>query len=369
MVTELENMPGVDAAAAKLAALDAAEATATTSPTQEQREATGERAAQVEEQGQNPKTEEQTDTRAAAEQAPPDTAQTDSTIPKADANAPAKPEQPKDEKGRFQKAIERGFTNWKEFNEWKAAETQKVEARTKELEAKAAEIERKRVEVEEAQPNYQPEDYEQAAANSVNKAQSLSLQADGLEKRAGEAATAAEERQLQEQAAKLRKQAAAAEVQADNLKDYAANLRKNPPANAQQREAKRQQQVRDWSVAAAREYPELLNLESAVYKEADKQMAELKQRSPELASHPSSVYYVARMAKLTTEAARVPGLDKELGQLRARVQELEGLATTGGGGAVQPAGSGREASFGELTEAEQMRVLRAQAQGVGTMIH
>jgi hypothetical protein len=90
-----------------------------------------------------------------------------------------------------------------------------------------------------------------------------------------------------------------------------------------------------------------------------------------LARHPKASYFAAEHATLQVLASQAVNLKKELesrnaelGQLRAKVKELEALTAPAGGGSVQtPPG---ERAFNELSKTEQEQQLRQAAAELGT---
>ena len=82
-------------------------------------------------------------------------------------------------------------------------------------------------------------------------------------------------------------------------------------------------------------------------------------KHPETAKLPGLVYYCARIAQAETAAARVPVLEKELGETKTKLTELEALTnpTPSGGVQRQPAAK----SSKDMTPDEQFKQLQSEA--------
>lgn len=151
---------------------------------------------------------------------------------------------------------------------------------------------------------------------------------------------------------------------ADAARARAAELRKNPPPTPQQQEVLREQQERhqaqmkEWWGKASVDYPEVAKAGSP----ANAALRTFLAAEPDAVRSPKGMYYAARLVNAETAAARVPGLEQELGALRAKVKELEAL--TGPGPTALPAQAGRTA---EKSEAEQFADLERQAMEMGPL--
>lgn len=319
MVEVPQEMIGLDAASAELDKLMAADAAQTqqaqATPT-DQSASQGQRAAQTAE-GQPSKPDStsdpnkgQSDTPAAADQKPADQKE-------------QKPEQqqqkPEDQKEptRYEKARRRQDEAWKQINDEKST-----------LKSDRERFERERAEFEQRQQaqeqQYSPAQYEEAAKKF--------------------------EGQGKFELAELARQ-------------RAEELRKNPPPTPQQaqvlraQEAQHKAQMKEWWGKAAVDFPE-------VAKDGSRENVALKtflQAEPDAVRSPKGMYYAARLVKAETAAARVPELDKELGALRAKVKELEGL--TAPGSRDNPSRLGATVK----SDAEEMADLERLAESIGPL--
>jgi hypothetical protein len=297
-----------------------------------------------------------TDTPAGAEPKPP-------TEPEKKIETP--PEKPKkDANGNvpsaFSKNAQRLEKNWKAVQE-RTTQLDASEAQLKQREQTIAQREQKaQLADARAKSKFTPEQYEQAASGKLKSAETLTLQADGLDRRAeqleadgkyGEAELA------KKQAQDLREQAAGVKYTARQMKEMAENLRKNPDPTIEQHKAAMEGQKKYYLVEAAKQWPDLAKDGS----EFQKQMAGHLKAAADLGidpnEFPSIFYHAARLTAAETAAARVPAMDKELGELRAKVKELELLTTPGGGqGSAQ-----RQPEAGAKTDEQEEAELRHEA--------
>lgn len=279
-------------------------------------------------------------------------AQAAESKPKSDpkAGTPATEEKPKteqeqqqqqpDNRSKFAKSQERLNGSWKDLNERKA-ELAKTEETLKQREAelKKREAAYQQRQTAAQQPKYKPEDYEGAAANWERLSGVMMKRAEQLEAEGSF-----------DEAEKLKKDAAVKANQATQAKAYAAELRANPPAPVQtdaQAEAEFRSQQKEWWGKAAVDFP---NVAKAGTPEADALKALIK-NEPEVVGNPKGMYYAARLVTAEASAARVPAMEKELGELRAKLDALsKKLAVPGDGAATSPGG---EIPFAQKSEAEQ----------------
>jgi len=356
------QMPGAEDALAKLEEAEAAEAAAAQAgaePTGAEREAGAERAAQEAASGQGPETKNKTDTPAGAEARPGDDRP---TKPPKDDDRAGKPASEQTDRGterpgessRYQKSKERLDKTWETVNQRKAElETVKqgLDDRQKAIDAVSAELERKRQQFD-AQRRITPEKYEAFAGQMRAKADQLKREAERLED-AGE----------EQKAAALRTEAVDAESDARKALRLADETRKNPPATDEQQAVAQEAKKREWTLKTAVDFPEFGKTGSEFQKAFAGHWAAVQQNNPEWLEHPDLVYHVARLTAAETAAARVSGLEKELGQLRAKVKEYESLTTLAGRDA--PGGGG--APSGAKTDAQEEAELRQMAEQVGTI--
>lgn len=251
----------------------------------------------------------------------PETAPTTSPTPETKPEgtpATAKPEQTK-EPSKYEKAASRQADAWKQIN----TEKDEVRSLRKQLDTdrEALKAERQALEEEKAkasQPKYKPEDYDAYAEK---------CEAEGKLELAEAARAAAEE------------------------------LRKNPPkpidTKAQEEEFKAKQ--KEWHGKAAVDFPKIIVKESDEFKSLAKLIGEI----PQIQTDPQMMYYAARLATAEVASARVPTMEKELGEARAKIKELEGKLQVPTDGIVS--GVTGEKSFEQKTEGEQYAEVEALA--------
>jgi hypothetical protein len=157
-------------------------------------------------------------------------------------------------------------------------------------------------------------------------------------------------------AEKLRDEAKFARRDAEAATKSAEHVRKNPPLNQEQIQQKFVSDQKSWIDKAAVDFPDFAKKDSPVYQEAVTFFREIT-KDPAVAKLPGIIYFAAERAALKTASARVPDMEKELGELRTKVKDLEALTNPTPGGAVQrpPAKTGGakqdlDAEFAELKE-------------------
>lgn len=329
------NMPGMDAASALLDEMIAAEA-ATSAPkqgdteaeasaTEEQRTAQG-----IDENAKAPDSL-QTDTPAAAEK--PAVSESDKSQKPVAKTEPAKAET---EKSRYAKSQERLNKTWESVNAEKAtvtADKARIESERAELARQKAEFEAIRKQAE--QPQHQPDDYAQAATSKKQLADHQRAEAQRMED-AGRFSDAEA----------LRKQANKNEAIAEDLAEHAEKLRKNPPASFTQKAQEFEQARKAWTLEAAKAFPELAKDNSPFQLAVASHLQALAKSDPQLMAQPSAIYHVAKLAatelkaqQFQADAARVPVLVKELGELKAKVKDLESMTTPGSSTTIPRIGS------------------------------
>lgn len=336
-----------------MALLDAAEASETSIPSNElvQPEPTPEpQATPPAKEGDEAPDPLSTDTRPAADK-PADATNKDKVETKPGDKA----------KSKFSEDATRRDTSWKKLNEEKAAfKTQQDQIAAEKL---AIQRERNQLAVDRAKANqkFTPEQYEQAATAKTANLSALELQADGLESRAEKLegdGKYAEAEKAKGQAKALREQVVADKAAAKQMQDMATHLRANPDKTLEQHKATLEQHKRHYITEASKKWPEF-GVENSPFQQKCVQVLQtLKQRGYDANEHPSLYYDAARLVAAETAAVRVPGMEAELGQLRAKVKELELLTAPGGGsGSVQrmPAKSA-PTDADEETELRQMAV-------------
>jgi DNA repair exonuclease SbcCD ATPase subunit len=359
-----EDTLGLEDASARLAQLEQSEAADVNAiaPNQEQRETPAEAggggpaAAAADKNAQNPP-EKKTDTPAAPDAKAPEAAK-----PQDNQNGKPADQAAADKKSPYAKSQERLEKTWDSVNKRKGeldARDQQMQQREHELQQREENFRRQ---TEESQTQYKPEEVQAAAQRKLDRAKELSLQADGLESQAeklkddGKYEEAA---QARAEAKKLRKQANKEEGNAEDLQAHAEQLRKNPPASFAQREQAVEKQRKEWTTKAATDFPDLAKKDSPLQQKVAQTLNELWNTDRTLASHPQIIYHVTRLAAAETAAARVPDLEKQLGELKAKVQDYEKLTSPGSGGAAQRIDTANQpkndaderAELGQLAEA------------------
>lgn len=241
------------------------------------------------------------------------------------------PEPPKTEvtpdKSRYEKSRERREKSWQELNSEK--ELVRTAKSAIDNERKAFEAERKAWQEERAKaskPQFGPEDYEKAAEKWEDEGK-FDL--------------------------------------AEAARNKAADLRKNPPKPPEAVSAERQQQFlnaqREWYAKAAIDFPEVAKTGTPMHSALETFI----KSEPDVVQHPKGVYYGARLVAAEFSAARVPALEKELSELRAKVKEFEQL--TGPSIPGVPGQQGREKTWAEMSNEEQLEHLERQAREQHTL--
>ena len=243
-----------------------------------------------------------------------DTKATDATVETQNQN------QARDEKGKFARDAQRRDTSWKALNAEKETFTRERQAFEAEREAWKAEREQA-----EAETIVTPEKYEGYAGQMRQRADHLRAEADRLEAAGKFDEAEAKREDARDAEADIRKATRAAE-----------ELRKNPPATVQQRNQKIEAEKREWTIKAARENPDLAKDGSEFQKAVATKLQILQGQSPQLLRDPRSIYFVTKLVAAETAAAGVPGLKEKLGQMEARVKELEALTGPNPTGGVAP---------------------------------
>jgi myosin heavy subunit len=288
------------------------------------------------------------DTQAAAELKPtPDkveNAPVDETPKPGDKPADKAP----DKSSPFAKDKARRDESWKKLNEEKTAIQKERDA----IKAERDYIAREKQQIEEARAKasakFTPEEYEASAKEKAEVANTLELQADGLEKRAEALENADrydEAKQMRAKAQELREDSAFQKGAAKRLAEMAKHTRENPDPTLQQIQQRNQQKVRDYTMEAAKKWPDMAKEGSTFQKTVVGHLQAARAAGLQVNENPVLIYHAARLTAAETAAACVPALNKELGELRAKVKELEAFTSPGGGlTSAQQLGHDRPAS-------------------------
>ena len=330
------NMPGMDAASTLLDEMIAAEAATTQKADSNATEAIAthelRETQEINESTPTPDSKSP-DTRATAEK--PAAPEQDKS-PKIEDKTASKVEAKADEKSRYAKSQERLNKTWDGVNSEKAAiaaDRAKIEADRVEFSRKQAEFQA--IQKQSEQPQYKPEDYVQAASNKRQLADHQRAEASRLENDG-----------KYSEAERMTKQAEKSDALSEDLAEHAENLRKNPPKGFTEHAKQFEQARQHYTVEAAKVWPELAQEGSPFQRAVAGHLNDLAKSDPQLMVHPSVIYHVSRLTAAEmqaqaykADAARVPVLTKELGELKAKVQELQALTTPGGSTSVARLGS------------------------------
>ena len=225
---------------------------------------------------------------------------------------------------KYAKDFTRKLVTWNEINETKAkmaSERQQFDTQLAQARAKfTADVQE--FQAKQAASTPSPDKYEAFAAKQTNLANEKEL-----------AAVKAENDGDFEGAAKLKQEAAFARRDAEQAKASAEHVRKNPPADAAAIQAKFKQDQGLWIGKARTDFPEFAKQDSPLFKGAVAYFQQITKDNPAAARLPGLIYHCVEREQLKTASARVPVLEKELGELRTKVKDLEALTNpvpTGG---------------------------------------
>lgn len=243
--------------------------------------------------------------------------------------------QPKEDKrSDFAKNADRLDKTWKAVNERKT----QLDAKEAEIKAKETAIQQQTAKFEEKQAQSRskvtPEQHEAAATSKAEDAKTLQSQAelwdtqaeklegDGKYKEAAEAKSKADD---------YRDQANDAKAMARLHKKSAETLRASPDPTYQQIQARNQQHLQHYTVEAAKPFPDLVVTGSEFQKKVVQVETQLRESGVDVNEYPIMRYRAAEFVAAQSAAARVPDLEKKLGEAEAKVKELEALSSPGGG--------------------------------------
>jgi hypothetical protein len=249
---------------------------------------------------------------------------------------------------KYGKDFDRRFHTWAELN--KAKDTLATERASFE---KAMKDGRARFDADvlafQQQSRPTPERFEAWHKAETDKATELETKA----KEAGKAGNFDEQERLQAEAAEARAMAKVAKARAEEL-------RKNPPPTVQQEQAKFVADQKQWVSKAAIDFPEFAKKDSPVMKGAAEYYKQMTAQMPFLSKLPGFIYFCAERAQLKTAADRVPALEKELGELKPKLAELEALTNPAPGGGGNRIAASKD--FEQMTPEQQYAWLKDHAQ-------
>lgn len=333
----LAELPDIDAALAKL---DAAEASFEEAPGEafvQTDDPARPQSAPSEAKAAEKPDSDTTDTRAAAGEKPAEAKEKVSETPPKPGEKPAelKPGEAKASGSAFKQNADRLDKTWKAVNERKV----QLDGREQQLAQREQQlvVQEQRIKLQEARSaqKYSPEQYEQASQTRAQNADGFDLQADGLERRADkleESGDYANAERARAQAKGLREQAIVERSTAKQLKDYAGHLRANPSPTVEQHQAQKARELQHYTTEAAKAWPELAQSGSEFQKRTAAHLNAAAKYGLDANENPAIMYFAAQLTHFERTAARVPEMEKELGELRAKVKDYEKLTAPGGGG-------------------------------------
>ena len=163
-----------------------------------------------------------------------------------------------------------------------------------------------------------------------------------------------------DEAEKLRDEAKFARRDAEAATKSAEHVRQNPPLNQQQIQAKFTADQKTWVDKACIDFPEFAKKDSPVFQETVNYFKQMTASDPVVAKLPGFIYFCAERAALKTASARVPVMEKELGELRTKVKDLEALTNPTPSGGVARVQSGAKSAT-EMSDDELYAQLREEA--------
>lgn len=161
-----------------------------------------------------------------------------------------------------------------------------------------------------------------------------------------------------EAAKKLADEAAILKHNGEQATKFAEHLRKNPPPDDKQIKEQFAKNQKTWIDKAAIDFPEFAKADSQIRKDSVAYFQETTKNHPDAAKLPGFIYFAVEHCALKTAADRVPALEKDLGEYKAKVKELEALTNPIAGGVV-PQKTPKK--FEESSDDEQWAALQADA--------
>lgn len=266
-------------------------------------------------------------------------------------------------KSDFAKSQQRKDDSWRELNAQKDAFKKEQQTLKDARDLFQREQEQFKVERAKQSNKFTPEQYEQAGQQKLGAANTYDNHAEGLEalaeKLEGDGKYPEAEAKKQ-QARQYRNAAIVERHEAGKMRECAQNMRQNPDPTIQQIQQRNQQSMRDYTLKAAEQWPDVAKEGSEFQKVMAGHLKEAAAQGIGPENFPVIMYHAARLTAAESAAARVPGMERELGTLRAKVKELETKTAPGGGNPAVPALGGKRAK----TDAEEFEELRGMALNV-----
>ena len=106
--------------------------------------------------------------------------------------------------------------------------------------------------------------------------------------------------------------------------------------------------------------------DSPIQKDAIAYYNQMRSQEPVVAKLPGFIYFCAERAAMKVVADRVPTLEKELGELSAKVKEQDALLSPSpkSGGSVPRQPGTKTKTFEQMTSEEQFAELRREAEAM-----
>jgi len=250
---------------------------------------------------------------------------------------------------KYAKDFSRRLVTWSELNSEKekfaAAKTQS-DTEFKTAVAKFnADVEAFKHEKAASTPT--PEKYEDYAQKQINLA--TIKEAEAVKAEAAGNFDAAE---------KLKDEAKFARRDAQSAFDYAEHIRKNPLLDDKQKQEKFLTNQKGWMDKAAIDFPDFGKKGSDLQSKTLEYFKQMVAAEPALAKLPGFIYFAAERTALKSAADSVPSLNKELGELRTKVKELETLTNPSPSGGVQRQPAAK--TFETMSAEEQFEQLQSE---------
>jgi len=240
----------------------------------------------------------------------------------------------------FKKDQERRDLSWKALNNEKAqvaAERQAIQTERVKLQQEQQQFQQRREGA--AKTKLTPELYDQSAQQADKIVTDSALQLKGLKAMKAEYeqnGQYTEAAKIDQKIEEMQDAVSVAKYQAKQFRELAANMRANPDLTGDALQKRNQQHLQHYTLEAAKKWPQLAEANSEFQKATARAINVLRQSGLDENEFPVLRYFAAEHVSAQSAAARVPAMDKELVQLRARIKELETNSTPGGGTTAQP---------------------------------